>query len=172
MNDCITTTKQSTTKPCAYFLGYTVYIFVDFTEILHDYFIGTESVIRLYQCDRQEYGKYFTRVMTWQQQIEIKRCFFACVVFSSMLFMQVEKYFKKRLRIGSSSYMGGERFQLPFLNISAFLIFFDFFYEMCLLLCSPSIIMNIFCLRPYSTMETTTSNAFLINIYVLCALCL
>ena len=24
MNDCITTTKQSTTKPCAYFLGYTV----------------------------------------------------------------------------------------------------------------------------------------------------
>ena len=26
MNDCITTTKQSTTKPCAYFLGYTIYI--------------------------------------------------------------------------------------------------------------------------------------------------
>ena len=26
MNDCITTTKQSTTKPCAYFLGYTVYV--------------------------------------------------------------------------------------------------------------------------------------------------
>ena len=25
MNDCITTTKQSTTKPCVYFLGYTVY---------------------------------------------------------------------------------------------------------------------------------------------------
>ena len=25
MNDCITITKQSTTKPCAYFLGYTVY---------------------------------------------------------------------------------------------------------------------------------------------------
>ena len=24
MNDCITTTKQSTTRPCAYFLGYTV----------------------------------------------------------------------------------------------------------------------------------------------------
>ena len=30
MNDCITTTKQSTTKPCAYFLGYTVH----WTEIL------------------------------------------------------------------------------------------------------------------------------------------
>ena len=26
MNDCITTTKQSTTKPCAYFLGYTVFV--------------------------------------------------------------------------------------------------------------------------------------------------
>ena len=26
MNDCITTTKQSTTTPCAYFVGYTVYI--------------------------------------------------------------------------------------------------------------------------------------------------
>ena len=25
MNDCITTTKQSTTKPCAYLLGYTVW---------------------------------------------------------------------------------------------------------------------------------------------------
>ena len=25
MNGCITTTKQSTTKPCAYFLGYTVW---------------------------------------------------------------------------------------------------------------------------------------------------
>ena len=25
MNDCTTTTKQSTTKPCAYFLGYTVW---------------------------------------------------------------------------------------------------------------------------------------------------
>ena len=28
LNDCITTTKQSTTKPCAYFLGYTVYVYV------------------------------------------------------------------------------------------------------------------------------------------------
>ena len=27
MNDCITTTKQSTTKPCAYFLGYTVWLY-------------------------------------------------------------------------------------------------------------------------------------------------
>ena len=37
MNDCITTTKQSTTKPCAYFLGYTVVSEV-FTEWRRVYF--------------------------------------------------------------------------------------------------------------------------------------
>ena len=35
MNDCITTTKQSTTKPCAYFLGYTVMVY---WFITHDLF--------------------------------------------------------------------------------------------------------------------------------------
>ena len=34
-NDCITTTKQSTTKPCAYFLGYTVQLFVDDIKSFH-----------------------------------------------------------------------------------------------------------------------------------------
>ena len=34
MNDCIITTKQSTTKPCAYYLGYTVrYIYDIFSHI-------------------------------------------------------------------------------------------------------------------------------------------
>ena len=36
MDDCITTTKQSTTKPCAYFLGYTVYTLV--THLTDIYF--------------------------------------------------------------------------------------------------------------------------------------
>ena len=42
MNDCITTTKQSTTKPRAYFLGYTVYASVNWVindsgnGLLHD----------------------------------------------------------------------------------------------------------------------------------------
>ena len=31
LNDCITTTKQSTTKPCAYFLGYTVWAIFNIT---------------------------------------------------------------------------------------------------------------------------------------------
>ena len=42
MNDCITTTKQSTTKPCAYFLGYTVYI--HHTRLLLPTGIGSTSM--------------------------------------------------------------------------------------------------------------------------------
>ena len=34
MNDCITTTKQNTTKPCAYFLGYTVRINTSGSQIV------------------------------------------------------------------------------------------------------------------------------------------
>ena len=36
MNDCIATTKQSTTKPCAYFLGYTVWDPNYITTVLTD----------------------------------------------------------------------------------------------------------------------------------------
>ena len=35
MNDCITTTKQSTTKPCAYFLGYTVCVTIGHVVFIH-----------------------------------------------------------------------------------------------------------------------------------------
>ena len=35
MNDCITTTKQSTTKPCTYFLGYTV-VRCHYNTVQHD----------------------------------------------------------------------------------------------------------------------------------------
>ena len=40
INDCITTTKQSTTKPCAYFLGYTVGTAKKTTKKPCSYFIG------------------------------------------------------------------------------------------------------------------------------------
>ena len=46
MNDCITTTKQSTTKPCAYFLGYTVPL-------------GQERLVRIYGIG----GRYILRSM-------------------------------------------------------------------------------------------------------------
>ena len=48
MNDCITTTKQSTTKPCAYFLGYTVVNYCSYVVIIllrDDYVVqGTVSL--------------------------------------------------------------------------------------------------------------------------------
>ena len=44
MNDCITTTKQSTTKPCAYFLGYTVYP-------LHEKYITDPFISSRRHCD-------------------------------------------------------------------------------------------------------------------------
>ena len=62
MNDCITTTKQSTTKPCAYFLGYTVcawkmcictystylkYIYICICKIVLIYaYVYTEIILR------------------------------------------------------------------------------------------------------------------------------
>ena len=52
MNDCITTTKQSTTKPCAYFLGYTVHcpcpsILQSFPEQVHiSIVLDTELLVR------------------------------------------------------------------------------------------------------------------------------
>ena len=47
MNDCITTTKQSTTKPCAYFLGYTGLLFGSTIEILNMSSYGQMGVLLL-----------------------------------------------------------------------------------------------------------------------------
>ena len=47
MNDCITTIKQSTTKPCAYFLGYTV-IPCTLVAIGEDDNAYIESILQLY----------------------------------------------------------------------------------------------------------------------------
>ena len=43
MNDCITTTKQSTTKPCAYFLGYTV----DYRQAILSLLIAVSSPLHM-----------------------------------------------------------------------------------------------------------------------------
>ena len=53
MNDCITTTKQSTTKPCAYFLGYTVA-----SNFLHLLLYIHSRICRLYfsKLNRYVYG--------------------------------------------------------------------------------------------------------------------
>ena len=52
MNDCITTTKQSTTKPCAYFLGYTVAMWKMFPG--HDIIMHTEAA-KLRACRIKRY---------------------------------------------------------------------------------------------------------------------
>ena len=46
MNDCITTTNQSTTKPCAYFLGYTVTTQIDISLHLFCHFPRFTCVIQ------------------------------------------------------------------------------------------------------------------------------
>ena len=60
MNDCITTTKQSTTKPCAYFLGYTVSVEVnhitltlkmlDFFSMEHKYQVVFSVIFQRWDC--------------------------------------------------------------------------------------------------------------------------
>ena len=60
LNDCITTTKQSTTKPCAYFLGYTVVRVVGFprdrtwcfchSRSTQGHLWGGTSYISMYKC--------------------------------------------------------------------------------------------------------------------------
>ena len=45
MNDCITTTKQSTTKPCAYFLGYTVDVDVDVDVVVVDVVVAAATTV-------------------------------------------------------------------------------------------------------------------------------
>ena len=60
MNDCITTTKQSTTQPCAYFLGYTVpydqhYDINKFTlnglvDIYWSKYNGNDHILDRYMC--------------------------------------------------------------------------------------------------------------------------
>ena len=60
MNDCITTTKQSTTKPCAYFLGYTVSI-IQFPQCQGKALVNMrKSIIRfLHRCyNRHNKTKY------------------------------------------------------------------------------------------------------------------
>ena len=50
MNDCITTTKQSTTKPCGYFLGYTVFVWFPYlyTEgLVHHWGIPIANTLKI-----------------------------------------------------------------------------------------------------------------------------
>ena len=71
MNDCITTTKQSTTKPCAYFLGYTVCVLCNTSILLDCWVHGMDITAVKSPCYN-----------TWQGPSVVKwgacRCLFKC----------------------------------------------------------------------------------------------
>ena len=57
MNDYITTTKQSTTKPCAYFLGYTVgLIHSDSSALLHGHWGNRDIAFTAKKSKPEEHG--------------------------------------------------------------------------------------------------------------------
>ena len=65
MNDCITTTKQSTTKPCAYFLGYTVAMILLCFVMVWYYFFSYPSELPPWcwgnrTCSYHNYNKNFS----------------------------------------------------------------------------------------------------------------
>ena len=78
MNDCISTTKQSTTKPCAYFLGYTVVL------------INIDTSKR---CDVP---------LTW---ITIYLLYWLCYYRTKMFFYRCNNYYKDLKRILLSSWL-------------------------------------------------------------------
>ena len=84
MNDCITTTKQSTTKPCAYFLGYTVHsVFYDipatkyaitlhFLHIWHN-ICGNLSVIA-WMLNKNMFDRlHLICCIIWEQNVKLLR---------------------------------------------------------------------------------------------------
>ena len=76
MNDCITTTKQSTTKPCAYFLGYTVLSFRYRTY--QNEFHGTVFAIEIEKLETELHSMEFHEtlgfsiLMSWAASLNSK----------------------------------------------------------------------------------------------------
>ena len=71
MNDCITTTKQSTTKPCAYFLGYTVCVRIP--HWLNHTVKCLDIVTHLCSCCQQLY--LHLRCNDWNRRVRHTRQF-------------------------------------------------------------------------------------------------
>ena len=88
MNDCITTTKQSTTKPCAYFLGYTVYS--TFEETWNK--DNTATFFRWQLCP----GGH---VLCWLIQFDLLYIIVACInkpAWSSVAYWSTKRYTGER----------------------------------------------------------------------------
>ena len=63
MNDCITTTKQRTTKPCAYFLGYTV-------RMVDDHRAGCDNMIQW--MDYTAHKKFMNALATADSTLTVR----------------------------------------------------------------------------------------------------
>ena len=66
MNDCITITKQSTTKPCAFFLGYTVQWMSRFSNP-HWYSLSSHNMSQYWPSSMLPY--YITRANKWMRYL-------------------------------------------------------------------------------------------------------
>ena len=75
MNDCITTTKQSTTKLCAYFLGYTI-VTKDCYKMLHNpwqlcyYSLGKFVIFRLSVIGWKPHNIIVKDFQFWMKSVE------------------------------------------------------------------------------------------------------
>ena len=86
MNDYITTTKQSTTKPCAYLLGYTVRSIITHTSVvfnsslfcfIRSTWLDTNGHLPDVMMKARFYGPFggFQSSIVWTTDIIIMRCF-------------------------------------------------------------------------------------------------
>ena len=74
MNDCITTTKQRTTKPCAYFLGYTVSFTVTSLLLDESYDCVCNSDATLTNID-----EYIRKIHKTHNKIKLNKAICICV---------------------------------------------------------------------------------------------
>ena len=95
LNDCITTTKQSTTKPCAYFLGYTVYMSSRRWELLRAMYIYNSSVeipvfsngIQIFRTQMLGRGIHHMKAFHWTTMLHSHglSCFTCSVAYSVLV---------------------------------------------------------------------------------------
>ena len=70
MNDCITTTKQSTTKPCAYFLGYIVYIWKSYDGVsMIMRLILVWQIPKLIRCNHNQWNYFAILYIVMQMNV-------------------------------------------------------------------------------------------------------
>ena len=93
MNDCITTTKQSTTKPCAYFVGYTVCL----TYVHRLIHVSQLYVCRIVFCQLQ--SMLGTKTLTYEQAQQGEQTHTTTQVGFNIISAHAQFYFRFRFYI-------------------------------------------------------------------------